>query len=440
MIKRKDELEKRRLEPLLAKDKMTFVNSVVVPAAVITAMKAVFELVVKPPGGGHLDAILIGNAIFFAMLFLTACIVYLVLKRKMNKLDSAPQINSFLPGNSIEKFRPIEMRTPSEYPMHPEFGPAANSLKTLRFFLLFSCGGLALIIILSMMMGMSQHNIFVFLGFLVMLALPVWYVITVVKGVEDLLRENSFHLAHSEIYELELVLLSRDLSQQHMMYKLCIKMGNTLKNYHVRPMPNCDKNFSELGLLQQNCPQIISVHISPVTGEPLALATQNGPIWLSNAEVRLFFLPPRPGTKLLTMARPLVPLEYDKGIKLLADKSSKGLQDDKFVGTWQGLTCFDRTPNAQYRFWIKLAQAPNGGLSGTYHNALLGPLYGKVTLDGKALGNELYLNVVYHFWLWKLFEKPELWAGIYDPATGQVTGTFRKGSLTGTFVLSKDFE
>lgn len=438
MIKRKDELEKRRLEPLLAKDKMTFVNSVLMPSAVITAMKVIFELVVKPPGSGHLNAILIGNAILFAMIFLTACIVYLVLKRKMNKLDSAPQINSFLPGSSMEKFRPIEMRTPSGYPMHAEFGPAANSLKTLRFFLLFSCGGLALIIILSMMMGMSQHNFFVFLGFLVILALPVWYVITVVKGVEESLRENSFHLAHSEIYELELVSLSRDLSQQHMMYKLCIKMGNTLKNYHVRPMPNCDKNFSELGLLQQNCPQIISAHISPVTGEPLALATQNGPIWLSNAEVRLFFLPPRPGTKLLTMARPLVPLEYDKGIKLLADKSSKGLQDDKFVGTWQGLTCFDRTPNAQYRFCIKLEQTPNGGLSGTYHSKLLGPLYGKVTIDARSSGNELYLNVVYHFWLWKLFEKPELWAGIYDPEKRQITGTFKKGSLSGTFVLSKD--
>lgn len=215
-------------------------------------------------------------------------------------------------------------------------------------------------------------------------------------------------------------------------------MGNTLKNYHVRPMPNCDKNFSELGLLQPNCPQIISAHISPVTGEPLALATQNGPIWLSNAEVRLFFLPPRPGTKLLTMARPLVPLEYDKGIKLLADKSSKGLQDDKFVGTWQGLTCFDRTPNAQYRFCIKLEQTPNGGLSGTYHSKLLGPLYGKVTIDARSSGNELYLNVVYHFWLWKLFEKPELWAGIYDPEKRQITGTFKKGSLSGTFVLSKD--
>jgi len=440
MIKRKDELEKRRLEPLLAKDKMTFVNSVVMPAAILTAMKTVFELVLKLPGGGHLDGILIGNAVFFAMLFFTACIVYLVLKRKMNKLDSAPQINSFLPGASIEKFRPIEMRTPSGYPMHAEFRPAAKSLKMLRFFLLFSTGGLALIVITSMMTGMSQHNILAYLSLLSFLALPVFYVTTVAKGVEELLRENSFHLAHSEIYELELVSLSRDVSQQHMMYKLCIKMENTLKNYHVRPMPQSEKNFSELGLINENCPQKISAHISPVTGEPLALATQSGPIWLSNAEVRLLFLPPRPGAKMLTMARPVTPLAFDNGLKLLADKSLKGLQDDKFVGTWQGLSSFDRTPNSQYSFYIKLAQTPDGGLSGTYHNKLLGPLYGKVTLDGKASGNELYLNVVYHFWLWKLFERPELWAGIYDPEKRQITGTFRKGNLNGTFVLSKDFE
>lgn len=440
MTKRKDELEKRRLEPLLAKDKMTFVNSVLVPSAVITAMKIVFELIMKLPGGEHLDVILLENAIFFAMMFFTAAIVYLVLKRKMNKLDSAPQINSFLPGNSIEKFRPIEMRTPSEYPMHAEFRPAANSLKTLRFFLLFSCGGLALIIILSMMMGMSQHNLFVFLGFLVILALPVWYVITVVKGVEESLRENSFHLAHSDIYELELVSLSRDVSQQHMMYKLCIKMGNTLKNYHVRPMPQSEKNFSELGLINENCPQKISAHINPVTGEPLALATKSGPIWLSNAEIRLFFLPPRTGTKLLSMARPVLPLDYDKGIKLLADKSSRNLENDKFVGTWHGLSSFDRSANTQNDFFIKLEQTPDKRLSGTYHSKLLGPLYGKVTIEGKSCENELYLNVIYHFWLWKLFEKPELWAGIYDPEKRQITGTFKKGNLSGIFVLSKDFQ
>jgi hypothetical protein len=182
------------------------------------------------------------------------------------------------------------------------------------------------------------------------------------------------------------------------------------------------------------------VHINPETGEPLALATKSGPIWLSNAETRLFFLPPRPGVKLLSMARPISPLEYDKGIKLLADKNSKNLQNDKFVGTWNGLSSFDRTPNGISGFKIDLAQAPDGGLSGLYRSTLLGPIYGKITVDAKASGNELYMNIVYHFWLWKWFELNEDWAGLYDPATGQITGTFKKGNLTGIFVLSRDFK
>lgn len=428
----------KRNQPLFDSDKISFVGSVVIPSIVLAAIKTIFELIVKIPGKGNVLSILIENGIFLVLIFFSVLIVFLWMKRKIKKLDSAPQVNDFIAGNSIDKFRPIEMRTPSEYPIHPDFLSAAKSLQILRFFLLFSTGGMSLIVISSILMGMSGHNTLVFLGFLATLALPVWYVFTITKRLVETLRENSFHLAHSEIYELDLISLSRDFSQQHMMYKLCIRLGNTLKNYNVLPLSQCDKNFSELSIKEEDCPRKISCHVSPVTGEPVALATKNGPVWLSNVEVGVMFLPPRPGTKILTLARPIKPLEFESGIKLLADKSKTGLQNDRYTGTWQGLSSFDRSPYTKNSFYVKLAQAPSGELRGTYHSKLLGPLYGKVTVDGKAQGNDIYLNVVYHFWLWKWFEKPELWAGIYDPDTKKITGTFKKANLTGIFVMLMD--
>lgn len=440
-MKRKDELEQKKSNELVSAEKITFLGSVFIPSLVITLIKALIEFVARIPGSGSLKSILIENAILFAMLMVAGAIVYAFLKRKVHKLDSAPQVNSFLPGASIEKFRPIEMRTPSEYPIHPEFIKSAKSLKGIRYLILFSTGGMFLLTTSSMLMGMSITNIIGFLCILAMLVLPVFYINIVLRFLEESLREDSFHLAHSEIFELEMLSLSRDYSQQHMMYKLGLKMGNIQKNFHVRPLKSSEKNFSELGLQSSKCPQTISVHINPLTGEPIALATQNGVVWLSNAEIRPFFFPPRPGAKMLTMARPLVPLDYNKGIKLIAEKGSNAKfssANDKFVGTWHGLYCFEKSQKAQYSFDINLVQSPDGGLSGTFSKKFLGPLYGKITIDGIASGNELYLNVVYHFWLWKWFEKPELWAGIYDPEKSQITGTFKKSDLTGTFVLSRD--
>ncbi len=441
-MKRKDELEQKKSNELVSAQKITFLGSVVIPSLVITLIKAFLEFVAKIPGTGSLKFILIENGIFFAMFLFIGAIVYVFLKRKVHKLDRAPKVNSFLPGASIDKFRPFEMRTPPEYPIHTEFIKTAKSLRGIRYLILFSTGGMFILTTSSMLMGMSVSNIIGFLCILSMLVLPIFYINIVLRFLEESLRENSFHLAHSEIFELEMLSLSRDYSQQHVMYKLGLKMGNIQKNYHVRPMKSSEKNFSELGLESNNCPQTVSAYINPVTGEPLALATQNGVVWLSNAEIRPFFLPPRNTTKMLTMARPLVPLDYNKGVKLIAEKGSNAKfssANDKFVGTWHGLYCFERSQKAQYSFDITLVQSPNGGLSGTFSKKFLGPLYGKVTIDAVASGNELYLNVIYHFWLWKWLEKPELWAGIYDPEKSQITGTFKKSDLTGTFVLSRDY-
>jgi len=442
MIKKKDEIDKPRQKLEMVGSDMTFLGGVLMPSVVLTAIKVVFEIVMRIPGKEGFVNLVYGNLFFFALIFVTATCAFFFLKRKAARLDNAQQVNSFLTGAQIDRFRPIEMRMPSDYPMHVEFEPTAKSLKSMRYLLLFATGGMTLISLFSMIMGMSFHNTLVFMGFLLILVLPVLYINLVVSRLEESLRENSFHLAHSDIYELELVSLTRDMSGQHMMYKLTFKMGDTLKNYHVRPMKNSEKNFSELGLTNENCPQKISAYINPTTGEPLAIATRNGPAWLSNAEIRLMFIPPRQGAKLITMARPIVPLEYDKGIKLLADKSSKatGLQEERFVGIWNGLYGFDHNAKAQYACSIKLAKSPSGGLCGMYHHKMLGPLYGKVTVEGKSVGNELYLEIVYHSWLCKLIEKTELWAGIYDPETRKITGTFKKGSMTGGFVLARDYE
>lgn len=430
--------QKRSQIKLVGSD-LTFPGTVVMPAAVITLFKVILELVFRFPGTGNLTSILIENSIFFAMLFVVASCVFFFLKRKIKKLDSAPQTNSFLSATELDRFRPIDMRTPADYPFHKEFDSTAKSLRIMRYLLLFSTGGMALISIFSMFTGMSFHNMLFFAGFVLLLVLPVWYINAVLRAVEESLRENSFHLAHSEIFELDLLSITRDLSQQHMMYKLDFKLGNTIKSYHVRPLKESEKNFSELKLQNENCPQKVSAYINPVNGEALALATQNGVVWLSNAEVRLMFMPPPKGAKQLTMARLITPLEYDKGIKLLTDKS-KGSKDDNFVGIWNGLYSFDRNPKALYTCSINLVKEPAGGLTGTYHNKLVGPLYGKVTVNGKSLQNELYLEIVYHFWLWKLFEKPEFWAGQYDPLTQKITGTFKKGSLNGNFVLARDYQ
>ncbi|MDX2106993.1 MAG: hypothetical protein SFY67_11375 [Candidatus Melainabacteria bacterium] len=428
----------KRSEIKLVGSDLTFLGTVLLPSTVITLFKVILELVFRFPGTGNLTSILIENALFFAMLLVTAFCVFVILKRKIKKLDSAPQSNFFLPATEFDRFRPIDMRTPADYPFHKEFASTAKSLKMMRYLLLFSTGGMALISITSMFTGMSFHNMLFFAGFVLLLILPVLYINAVLRAVEESLRENSFHLAHSDIFELELLSIVRDLSQQHMMYKLEFKMGNTLKNYHIRPMKESEKNFSELKLQNENCPQNVSVYINPVSGEPLALATQNGPVWLSNAEVRMMFMPPKKGEKMLSLARPIVPLEYDKGIKLLADKSFKGSKDDIYLGNWNGLYSFDNNPRMLCTCSIRLASAPTGGLWGTYHSKLLGPLYGKVTVSGKSVQNELYLEIIYHFWLWKIFEKPELWAGIYDPETKKITGTIKKGNLNGNFVLARD--
>lgn len=434
-----DELEKPKQKQLPAGIKsfeMTFANSVIAPTLGIGLLSFIVQLAIKLPAGADWRVVAIESGIFTAFLFVLTLVVFLIQKRKVARVEAAPKANDLLPGIDIEKFSPSTIPIPPNYPVHPDFESTVRMLKFVSLLQITAFGGMLFITLFSRFPKLPDEGMLGLACMFLLVAPALYYIRRVFLFIEWNLRELTWNVSHSEVYEFELYSITQEVLGQHMVYSLNIKIGDTLKSFIVNPMRKSNDWFEKLKL-DKNSWQKISCYVDLKTGEPVAVATQNGPVWLSSNEI-FCLLPPKRGTKLTSIGRLIVPLNMDKGLKLIADKSSSTLSSSKYLGKWQGVYSYDHMPRVKNAFNIILNQGPNGELIGTYKCKILGPLYGKITVEGRTEGNELYMNIVYHTFPVKLIEKPELWAGVFDPKKKQVTGNIWKGSYTGIFVMTQD--
>lgn len=426
--------QKHALTGLKAQE-MNFGNSVIIPTLTIGLFSLAIRLATKLPEGADWRVVSIEAGIFTAFLFVLTLTMFIITKHKIASVEAAPKTNDFLPAIEQSKFTPSTIPIPPNYPVHPDFVSTVRMLRGVSYLKFFAIGGMILITLFSRFPHLPDPNMFGLSCVFLIAVLPILYIYKVFLYIEWNLRELSWDYAHSDIYEFELYSVIQEAYGQHMAYTLSIRVGDTLKNFVVNPMRKSNGWFEKLKL-EKNLEQKISCYVNHKTGEPTALATQMGPVWLSSNEMHCF-LPPKPGLTSMTPGRLIVPLSYKKGLKLITDKSSSTISNSKFLGKWEGLCSFDHTPRIRNAFIIDLALGPNGELSGTYTSKLLGKLYGKITVEARAEGNELYLRIVYHTFLIKLIEKPELWAGIFDPSKEQINGTFEKGTYSGIFIMKK---